>query len=272
MEVLKIELKRGFCNYRFFVALAFLLAVILAHVVLSIIPAAQDQEMYVELAGYPLSVFNRWIGGWPGTVFPSLYFLVLPLFVCLPYSDSVYTDRESGWSAQAVSRSSSRAYYSSKYVVAFAIGAVVSCVPLAVDFYLTSLFLPIVQPSAASDLFPIFPYSMWSDVYYSNAFQYTGMYFALISVTSGLIACIPLALSRVLRNRMIVVCSAFFLCTIVGYLFGSGDLVFLDPTTFMRPDQPQWGLEFPKIAVTLCFMGAVLLSALFYSWRADESL
>ncbi len=270
--LLKIELRRAFFNYRFAAALVLAIVIVIAHLVWSVIPASYEQEMYVDLVGYPLSVFNRWIGGWSGSVFPALFFLVLPLLVCLPYSDSIYVDRKDGWAAQAISRNSARSYYVSKFATAFAVGVVVSCVPLMLDFYLTSLFLPMGQPSAASGLFPIFPYSMWGDIYYSNAFQYTGMYLALIAVTSGLLACIPLSLSRVLTNRAIVLCSAFFLCIVLEYLFGSGDFVFLSPSTFMRPDQPQWGLEFPSIALTLGVVGAAEAAALVTYWRADESL
>lgn len=270
--IVKIELRRAFFNYRFVVALVLAMAIVVAHLVWSVIPASYEQNMYVELAGYPLSVFNRWIGGWSGSVFPALFFLVLPLLVCLPYSDSIYVDRKDGWAAQAISRNSARSYYASKFVTAFVVGVVVSCVPLVLDFYLTSLFLPIVQPSAASGLFPIFPYSMWGDIYYSNAFQYTGMFLALIAVTSGLIACVPLSLSRVLTNRAIVLCSAFFLCTVLGYLFGSGDFIFLAPSTFMRPDQPQWGLEFPSVVATLSVVGVAEAVTLVNYWWADESL
>ena len=105
MNVLKLELKRAFFNRRLAIALLCLLAIVAAHIATSVIPASLDQSMYIELTGYPLSVFNRWIGGWPGTVYPALYFFLVPLMVCVPFSDSLYEDAVSGWREQIASPS-----------------------------------------------------------------------------------------------------------------------------------------------------------------------
>jgi hypothetical protein len=272
MNILKMELHRAFLNKRFLIALLCGIAIAGLHVGFSVIPDSFEQSMYIQLTGYPLSVFNRWLGGWPGTVFPSLYFFLLPLFVCIPYSDSLYEDRTTGWIAHIISRGSSFSYYASKFLVAFLIGAIVSTIPLLIDFLLTSLFLPFIQPNAASGLFPIFPFSMWSTLYYDNAFIYNICFLGLIAVTSGLLACIPLVFSRIIENRIIVTCSALFICTILAYLFGSGTTAWLSPSTFMRPDQPIWGYDYGLIIIFLLILAALEIIFLFRLWRTNEAL
>lgn len=271
MNVLKLELKRAFFNRRLAIALLCLLAIVAAHIATSVIPASLDQSMYIELTGYPLSVFNRWIGGWPGTVYPALYFFLVPLMVCVPFSDSLYEDAVSGWREQIASRSPALVYLASKYAATFLAGALVASIPLIVDFFLTAMFLPFVEPNAASGLFPIFPYSMWGDVYYSNIFLYNAWFLLLIAATSGLLACIPLSLSRILGNRLVVLCSSLFICTILTYIFGTGSTVWLSPVSFMRPDQPQWDLRFENVLIFLLSLLLLEAASLIWNWRADGS-
>ncbi|MDR0515287.1 MAG: hypothetical protein LBG81_09055 [Coriobacteriaceae bacterium] len=271
MGILRIELGRAFLNRWFAAALGLASAIVVAHVAFSIMPAAAEQQMYVEGVGFPLSVFNRWIGGWPGTVFPTLYFFILPLLVCLPFSATLYSDTRTGYDGQVATRVSRRRYYYSKAAAAFLSGMAVAVVPLVLDFYLTALFLPLVMPEPASGLFPIFPYSTWSDIYYTNAFLYTGMFLALIAGASGLIACVPLLFSRLLGNGVLVLCSSLFLDTIANYLIGSTDLKFLVPSVFMRPDQPYYGFDGIQVALFVCGLAALELVALYRMAKRHET-
>lgn len=134
--------------------------------------------------------------------------------------------------------------------------------PLVLDFYLTSLILPQTMPDPSSGMYPIFAYSMWSDIFFSRPYLYIAMYTALIFVASGVIACIPFVFSSILDNSALVVCSGFFLCSILAYLFGAGETAFLAPTVFLRPDQPVWGYEFWQIILVCACIEIAHLSHL----------
>lgn len=170
-----------------------------------------------------------------------------------------FFDTKSGYKDQIISRSSTTIYYIAKYISTFISGALLGTVPLILNFYLTALWLPLATPDASSGLYSIFAYSMWSELFYSRPFLYIVCYLILIFTTSGLIACIPLSLSAALENKSIILCSGFFSCTILNYLFGQGEYAFLSPSTFMRPDQPVWGYDFAQI---FCFLTLLALSEL----------
>ncbi len=229
--------------------------------------------MYLDLVQYPLSVFNRWIGGWGEGVWPTLYFMLTPLLVCIPFSSSLYEDLRSGWSEQVGVRSGIRAYILAKMAACFAVGATVSTMPLLLNFYLCSLILPLVQPDASSGIFPLAAYHMWSELFYENAYMYTAAYITLIAVTGGLLSCFPLACTQVVRNRIVLTCSSFALCMGLLYLFagemiGTEAFVFLSPITFMQPYQPfHSGIGFAPIGAALCLLAIGELLAIRSFWR-----
>lgn len=272
MRTLRFELKRAFTNPLFFVASFISIGIIVCHIVFSIIPDSAEQGMYLETVRHPLNVFNRWIGGWPGSAFPSMYFFLLPLLATLPHGSTLYSDRKTGYSSLVVLRGlSSKRFYAAKYIATFLSGAVIAIVPLLLDFYLTSLVFPQAMPEPSSGMYPIFAYSMWSDIFFSSPYLYVAMYLAVDFVAAGVIACIPFMFSHLLSNRALVTCSGFFLCSIAAYLFGSSDTAYLSPIDFMRPDQPFWGYEFWQIATTISIIAGLEIAYLVRLCRHDAA-
>ncbi|WP_251230852.1 hypothetical protein [Adlercreutzia aquisgranensis] len=270
IRVLALESRRAFSSGRFLATMIIGVIFVVCHIVLFVVPEATEQAMYILQWGYPLSVYNRWLGGWFGTVFPTIFFFFLPLLVCVPYSDTLYLDKKTGWANQVTIRSSRAAYYGAKVLIVFSMGVIVACVPLVLDFYLTCMFLPLVQPSVASGLFPIFNESLWHDLYYADPLVYNLRYMALIATTCGLLACLPLALSKMLSNRPLLVCSSFFICVILNYLFGRNYTAGFSPMSFMRPDQPFMYTSFSDICVTLLLLALAVGMGIAWVWRSDD--
>ncbi|MDO4442252.1 MAG: hypothetical protein Q4B69_00025 [Slackia sp.] len=272
IALLAFESKRAFVNPFFAIALAVGTAIVVCHIFCSVLPESSEQAMYLDAVRHPLNVFNRWIGGWPGSVFPALYFFILPLLAALPHGNTLYSDKKTGYISQVLMRKpSSGHYYAAKYIATFLSGAIVATTPLLLDFYLTSLILPQATPDPSSGMYPIFAYSMWSEIFFSSPYLYVAMYLVLIFVTSGIIACIPLTFSSLLDNKALVTCSGFFLCSIAAYLFGTGDATYLAPTIFLRPDQPSWGYEFWQIAIVLSVSACIEALYLVHLHRHDAT-
>lgn len=267
---LKVEFIRAFRNGRLAACLTFGLIIAIIHVVFCVIPEAAEQEMYLGFAGYPLSVFNRWLGGWGASIFPVLYFTVLPLLVCIPHSDSLYVDERNGYAAQMALRCGRCCYVIAKWLSCFLVGVVVSLLPLVFDFYLTAMFLPLVPPDVSSGMYSIFAYSMLGDLFYSDVYAYLGIFALIVGSCSGLIACLPLVFTRLLPNRALVACSSFLVCMILYFLFGSSETAWLSPMTFMRPDQPVWGYSLYQVASFSICWGIGEFIALFALSRSYE--
>lgn len=62
-KILKLELRRGFCNRTFLIALLLGLGLSIFHTMDFILPdVAPYTEKYVKSGAYPNSLFNHWIG------------------------------------------------------------------------------------------------------------------------------------------------------------------------------------------------------------------
>lgn len=95
---------------------------------------------------YPLSSFDRWIGGENYSFQAKIYFMFLPILCALPHSASWLFDGASGFGNQAVIRWGQREYVWAKYLATFLSGAAVAVLPLLFDFLVTNLAAPAVCP------------------------------------------------------------------------------------------------------------------------------
>jgi hypothetical protein len=259
----------------FVLALSIGCLVVLSHIIWAIPQAAQASEMFdvlISKGGYPDSLFNHWIGYQGYVLQATLYFFVLPLLVCIPFADSLFTDRKNGYARSIVTRVSQRHYYIAKTVSVFLAAAVVAVVPLVLDLLLTALLFPAVVPLPAAGTFPIFEFSMWSDLYYSAPFLYTACYLMLIALFSGLIATVALMFSYLVANRFLVLLAPFILCVFADFLLNSlGGLWFqFSPLSFLRPDQPG-AASFPIAAVEFIVLAILVGAFLAMRIKRDET-
>ena len=101
---------------------------------------------------YPLSSFDRWLGGENYSFQAKIYFMFLPILCALPHSASWLFDGASGFGNQAIIRRGQRDYVRAKYLVTFLSGVAVAVLPLLFDFLITNLVVPAVCPQAGYGL------------------------------------------------------------------------------------------------------------------------
>jgi hypothetical protein len=243
-HIIKFELTRAFKNRLFLFALGLGCLIALSHIILDVIPSAQiaqdNQQFIKEQGAYPLSLFNMWMGGRGSIIQPTLYFFLLPLLVCVPFADSLYTDRQSGYIKHLATRANPKRYYIAKSLSIFLSAAAVGVLPLLLDFYLTALFFPPLIPDAAAGTFPIFEMSMFSNLFFTHPFAYVSAYLFIIALFSGLFALFSLVFAFFLNNRALVMLSPFILCAFADFILGvlPGRFFQFSPILFLRPDQP----------------------------------
>jgi hypothetical protein len=274
--VLKFELRRAFVNRLFVLALSIGCLIVLSHFIWAIPQAAQASEMFDALiakGGYPESLFNHWIGYQGYVLQATLYFFVLPLLVCIPFADSLFIDRRDGYARSIVTRVPQRYYYVAKAFSVFLTAATVAVVPLILDLLLTALLYPAVVPTPTAGTFPLFEFSMWSDVYYSAPYLYTVCYLVLIALFSGLIATIALMFSYLVANRFLVLLAPFILCVFTDFLLNSfgGWWYQFSPISFLRPDQPG-ASSFPIVVVEFIVLALLVGAFLAMRIKRDETI
>jgi hypothetical protein len=274
--VIRFELKRAFANRLFVLALSIGFIIVFAHIVWAIPQSIQSQEMFdvlIAKGGYPNSLFNHWIGGRGDILQATLYFFLLPLLVCIPFADTLFTDRRGGYIRSIVTRVSQRRYYVAKAISVFLTAAAVAVVPLILDLILTALLFPAIIPTPTASTFPIFEFSMWSDLYYSVPFLYIAFYLVLIALFSGLLATVALVFSYLVANRFLVLLAPFILCVFVDFLLNSlgGWWFQFSPISFLRPDQPG-AASFPIVVVEFIILAAFIMVFIAMRAKRDEAL
>ena len=112
---LNMELKRAFLNKRMVLALSFGVLLSIWHYLGYIFPLRN----YIIAGAYPLSAYNKWLGGECYSLQSSLFYMLLPILCALPYGDSWVYDCLSSIGGQAIIRGGKRAFVLTKMLVAF---------------------------------------------------------------------------------------------------------------------------------------------------------
>ena len=95
--MIRMEMKRAFHNRNFYIALIIGCGIAIGQYIQNVLPMIKYLPMDVEKGVYPHSVFNKWIGGEYHTLWPMLFYFILPVLAALPHGDSYYQDIQSGY-------------------------------------------------------------------------------------------------------------------------------------------------------------------------------
>jgi len=247
LQLLKIELRRAIKNKYLFISISIGCLISVTHVLQNILPLTQYLSDTGDYGIPPHSVFNKWIGGEVMTLQPSMFFILFPILACLPFSDTYYTDRKSGYIKNVFIRTKKINYYVAKYIAAFISGGVSVIVPLLLNLMLTAMVLPSILPDPSTGFFSIFSNSMWCDIFYSDPYLYIFMYLAIDFVFAGLFAAISLVFSDIVTNRFFVILAPFIVyififtfCNLIGHNK-------YNPFVFLNPTQQTVGITFSFI-------------------------
>lgn len=192
---------------------------------------------YVLQGSYPLSSFDRWLGGENYSFQAKIYFMFLPILCALPHSASWLFDGASGFGNQAMIRRGQRDYVRTKYLVTFLSGAAVAVLPLLFDFLITNLAVPAVCPQAGYGLSPINATKLWGDLYFSHPFLYLLAYLLMDGVFYGLFTTLSLTGTIFLRNRYLVQLIPFLAYMGLYCLGSTAGYLSMCPAGFLRPSQ-----------------------------------
>ena len=270
LRSLKIEIHRAFYNRTFLLAIVIGSFITISHVWFQVLPCRDSLDNYLLGKGeYPVSVFNKWIGGEGISLQSSLCNLLLPCLAILPYGDSLFSDKKSGYIKNVLIKTSKRNYYISKIISAFLSGAVAYTIPLCANLALTAACLPSLIPESSSMTFPLFEKSMFSNLFYTHPYQYILIYMIILFWFSGIFSCVGLLLTYFVEKRY-----ALFITPLIGYMLvdfiaGCIECDNLSPKTFLRIDQPV-PASFGIILAELLVGATIIVYIYFYKGKRDE--
>lgn len=98
---------------------------LLAGAMLSMLYIAKDVYPYRALK-YGHSVYTIWMGGFNGSIYASLFYLLVPLLAAIPMADTWLSDRQSGYYQFVQTRNKTKQYFRGLYVCNFTAGGLVT--------------------------------------------------------------------------------------------------------------------------------------------------
>lgn len=256
MKLFKIDFKRAIYNKQFAIVVTIGIILSLMQIYMEVIPWL---KYYEDGASY-FNPFVKWISNTGFNVYTLLFFLILPVLAGLPYSDSYWIDKNSGFNKSIYTRTKKRDYFISRYITNFITSGIVVIIPLILNLYILMMLLPAVHPS-------IFDASltskyMFPGLYYFHPYLYVGIYLALSFIFAGTFSSIGLAVSTYCNNRLLVV-TIPVLIYISMYIFELAGLPHLVPAKFLVAGQPVSSINI--VSITIIFLILFVSSLIIYT-------
>lgn len=231
---LKIEFQRACRSTGMKISIFVSFAIAILHFILMVLPLRN----YIYSGDYPLSVFGKWMCGEDGSVFPTLYYLIVPILIALPNAGSYKEDIKTGYIKNVITRTYRYKYLGAKYVVTFLIGGTVAVVPMILNFLLTALILPAVMPQASTGYFSIFSNSMLGDMFYAHPYVYLLIYMTINFIFFAALATLSLLAAHICDNLFTTILAPFIIYLLIYAITQLTGLHQLCPFGFLRPSQP----------------------------------
>ena len=272
-KILKIELSRAFKGINFFAVLAIAAVIVISHTIMNVVSITKYLNDYMtKTMIYPHSVFNKWIGGESYTLQSFLYFMLIPILAVIPFGDSFFTDRKSGFVKNIFVKTRKKYYFYAKYIAVFLTGGVAVVAPLLLNLAFTACVLPSLIPQASAGTFPIFSLSMWSELYYTHPYMYTFAYLVIIFVFSGFMATFALSVSLFTDSRFVVLLASFLVYLFLYFVCDFLGVQNLCPMKFLKPDQPAYGIHMTAILLEIACLAGFSMLTFFVKGIKDDTL
>lgn len=193
---------------------------LLAGAMLSMLYIAKDVYPYRALK-YGHSVYTIWMGGFNGSIYASLFYLLVPLLAAIPMADTWLSDRQSGYYQFVQTRNKTKQYFRGLYVCNFTAGGLVTIFPLAINLYACFLLVPDEKPDLILwDTHTVSLYgkeTLFPSVFYDYPLLHICLFLFFAFCIGGLLAGVALAFSGLLKNIFMVWVSVF----VLNYLYES---------------------------------------------------
>ncbi len=267
--MLRIELRRAYKSKSFYVAMFLGLVIALGQYFENVLPMVKYLDMDLKKNVYPHSIFNKWLGGEYYTVWPMLFYFILPVIAVLPYGDSFYRDIQTGYIKNIFIRVERKKYLKAKLAAVYLTGMTTVMFPLVLNLLLSAVTLPALVPAPSTGFFFIFDQNMWSELFLTHPWIYNIIYILLDGLFGGLFACIALAGTLYVSGRFVATILPFTV-QITVYVIAM-NFPELSPVGFLSPTQPV-GADIRIILLEIIAMTAAVYLLYYRKGIKDEML
>ena len=189
---------------------------------------------------FSFTLYNTWIGSITGDLFFTvIFYYILPLAACLPFSLSLLDEIKSGYLRQMALKKGQKRYYLAKYIVTFISAFLLAVIPIIVNIIITACFVPAYTPDPLDQIYSSQYFGRYlASVFYSKPFLFVVIFTVLPGVFCGLWADLIMSISLFVHNKFAVVIipyvALFFEKSFFDALFANRIALDLSPFYFIR--------------------------------------
>lgn len=213
-------------------------------------------------SAFAFSLYNTWIGSITGDLFFTvIFYYILPLATCLPFSLSLLDEIKSGYLRQMALKKGQKRYYLAKYIVTFISAFLLAAIPIIINIIITACFVPAYTPDPLEQIYSSQYFGRYlASVFYSKPFLFIVIFTVLPGVFCGLWADLIMSISLFVHNKFAVVIipyvALFFEKSFFDALFANRIALDLSPFYFIR------GNSYGNITFVLIFLAVLLCVSL----------
>lgn len=228
-EILKKELHKSFVNARF-------LIIVLMEGVIAILHSYHKVSEYITFKNnleiilkrnkmcinpYSLiyNAYSSWIGCDKDSIYAKVLFYIFPLCASITYSWSFICDYKKGYYFSACKKYGKHNYHLYKYIAVFLSSGSIAAIPLLLNFFSITLFIPLVSPDSVYDIYyGIFSGEFMAELYYNTPLAYLLIFILLCFIYNGLFGCLSYTISIYIKNAAVSISLPYLILICVELL------------------------------------------------------
>lgn len=206
-KLLKLELKKAFCNPGFAVCLmigAVLVCISACHTasayygehgVIALYEYCMNSGVMLREGPEAVTVYNSWLGARVdlGAV---VFFYLVPLLAVLPCGWSIATEINGGYLKTIVPKVGRKKYFSAKLLAAFISGGTAIASIMLLSLVVTAALVPAVKPNPYNNMYYwVYHGDLFSTIAFSHPLAYALLYVIIDFLFAGLFACLSLVVA-----------------------------------------------------------------------------
>lgn len=229
MNVLRFELSRAFQNKWLYISVGI-------GSMIGILDLILFNSMYRTDGNTSLT--QAWIGTNYQFAYNLIYYILLPVFACMPYAGSYFTDITSGYEKNILVKISRIRYMTAKLLTVFASAFVSVVTPLLLNLFLAAGLYPDNKPERLSFLVAgVVDSQMFPELYGTHPVLYSLLFTLIDGLFGGLFGIMSVCVCRWTDSSFSTIVMPFVLYVVSGEVMSTKYGGVLSLTQMLNPVQ-----------------------------------
>lgn len=270
-NLIKIELSRAFKNKYFYIALFLGIALTTWNYIDCVLPYADDIDSIYAKGGFPSNTFNSWIGNKSFSLSYQIFYQALPFLICLPFANSFFCDKQSGYIKNVFIREEKGNYFMAKYISVFLSSGTVAVIPIITNVIFCAMTFPSLVPEESLRLYAMFNTSLWGNIFYSTPFIFVLLYCCFLFLFFGFMATSAISISFFVTNRFVAMASPYIIYLFISTVLSNINCFtsLYSPSAFLQVGAR--GFNTVSVIIVLLVLAVLTIPSLILLVKKNET-